>query len=54
MDGRFWTILLAIVLPVALIGVTVAVFSSNPISILVLLTVMVGAVLYLLTYTEAY
>ena len=54
MDGRFWTLLLAIILPAALIGVTVAAFSSNPISILVLLTLMVGGVLYLLTYTDTF
>ena len=54
MDGKLWTFLLAILLPAALIGVTVAVFSSNPLSILILITVMVGGVLYLLTYTDAY
>jgi hypothetical protein len=54
MDGRYWTLLLAVLLPAALIGVTVAVFSSNPISILILLTIMIGGALYLLSYTDAF
>jgi hypothetical protein len=54
MDGKFWTFLLAILLPAALIGVTVAVFSSNPVSILILITVMIGGLAYLLTYPDAF
>ncbi len=54
MDGRILTILLGIVLPAALIGVTVAFFSSNPLSILGLFMVMTGGVFWLLSYTESF
>ena len=54
MDGRWPTVLLTILLPVALIGVTIADFSSNVVAIFALLGVMVGGALYLLSYTETY
>jgi hypothetical protein len=54
MDGRLVTVLLAFVLPAVLMGVTVAFFASNPVSIFVLLAVMVAGGLYLLTYTETF
>ena len=54
MDGRWLTVLLLLVLPAALIGVTIEFFSSNPVSIFTLLAVMVIGALYLLTYTESF
>lgn len=54
MDGRLATVLLAFVLPAALIGVSVARFGSNPLAILGLFMVMVVGGLYLLTYTETF
>ncbi len=54
MDGKLLTLLLLIVLPVALMGVTIAYFGSNPISIFLLFIVMVAGSFYLLSYTEAF
>lgn len=54
MDGRLLTVLLGFVLPGALMGLTVAFFASNPVSIFVLFGVMIAAGLYLLTYTETF
>lgn len=54
MDGRLLTLLLAIILPGALIGVTVAFFSSNPVSILGLFVVMTGGVFWLLSYSDSF
>jgi len=54
MDGRWVTFLLLIALPAALIGVTIEVFSSNPVSIFTCLAVMLVGAFYLLTYTEAF
>lgn len=54
MDGRVITILLGLVLPAILIGVTTAYFSINPIAILVLISVMVAGCLYLLSYSESF
>lgn len=54
MDGRLWTVLLTLLVPAVLIGLTVAFFSLNPLSMLVLFAVMVAGILYLLTYTETF
>jgi hypothetical protein len=54
MDGRVVTGLGLLALPAALIGVTVAWFNSNPVSIFVLLALMVVGGLYILTYREAF
>ena len=54
MDGRLVAILLTLVLPAVLIGVTLEYFGLNPISILVVISVILGGVLYLLSYTDAY
>ncbi|HTT72647.1 MAG TPA: hypothetical protein VMG99_00645 [Thermoplasmata archaeon] len=54
MDGRLVTVLLTFLLPAVLIGVTVVWFASNPVSIFVLFSVMVGGGLYLLSYTESF
>ncbi|MCI4317373.1 MAG: hypothetical protein L3J96_02450 [Thermoplasmata archaeon] len=54
MDGRLLTVLLTLILPAILIGVTIWKFSINPLSILGLLVVMIGGSFYLLTYTESF
>ena len=54
MDSRLVAGLVTIALPVALIGVTVWRFASNPLSILALLGVMFGGSVYLLSYTESF
>jgi len=54
MDGRLITVLLMIALPAALIGVTIVEFSSNPVSILGLLAVMLVGAFYLVSYTESF
>lgn len=54
MDGKLITALVGIVLPAALIGVTIVYFASNPLAIFGLLALIVAAVFYLLSYTEAF
>jgi hypothetical protein len=54
MDGRVITGLLTLVLPSALIGVTIWQFGSNPLAILGLIVVMIGGSMYLLTYSESF
>lgn len=54
MDGKLLTLLALIVLPIALIGVTIAYFGSNPLAIVGLFVVMVAGMFYLLSYTEAF
>jgi len=43
-----------LILPAALIGVTVFEFHSNPLSIFALVAVMVAGAFYLLSYTESF
>jgi hypothetical protein len=54
MDGRLFTVLFLLVLPAALMGVTIVWFASNPVSILILFAVMIAGGYYLLTYTESF
>ena len=54
MDGRLFTVLVLLVLPAALIAVTVKEFHSNPVAILGLIAVMVVGALYLVSYTESF
>jgi hypothetical protein len=54
MDGRLFTVLVLLVLPAALIGLTIVEFHSNPVSILALLGVMVVGAFYLVSYTESF
>ena len=54
MDGRIVVVALTIVLPAILIGVTVGWYSTNPISMLILFSVMLLGSLYLLSYTETF
>jgi len=54
MDGRLLTVLLLLLLPAALLGVTVLEFRSNPLAVFVLFAVMVFGGFYLLTYNESF
>ena len=54
MDGRLLTVLLTMVLPAILIGVTIWRFSINPLAILGLVVVMIAGAFYLLTYAESF
>jgi hypothetical protein len=54
MDGRLFTVLVLLILPAALIGVTVLEFSSNPVAIMCLISVMIVGTLYLLSYNESF
>jgi hypothetical protein len=54
MDGRLFTVLVFLVVPAALIGVTIAAFHSNPISILAEIGAMIVGAFYLLTYRETF
>ncbi|HTT44530.1 MAG TPA: hypothetical protein VMH38_00745 [Thermoplasmata archaeon] len=54
MDGRLFTVLALLVLPAALIGLTVVEFHTNPVAILGLLAVMIVGAFYLLSYTESF
>jgi hypothetical protein len=53
-DGRWIVIGLTIVLPAILMVVTVAYYATNPVSMLVLFSVMLFGCLYLLSYTDAF
>lgn len=50
MDGRVATVLLGMVLPGGLIGVTIAYFSSNPVALVTLFAAIIVAGFYLLSY----
>ncbi|MCI4340025.1 MAG: hypothetical protein L3K06_04635 [Thermoplasmata archaeon] len=54
MDGRIIAGFLTIALPAVLIGVTIWRFSSNPISILGLLAVLLIGGIYQLSYPESF
>ena len=54
MDGRIVTVGLTILVPAALIALTVWQFSSNPLAILFLVLAMIGGSLYLLSYPESF
>jgi hypothetical protein len=54
MDGRWVTVVAFEVVPLALIGVTIWKFASNPLSIFGLLAAMVAGAFYLLTYTTSF
>jgi hypothetical protein len=54
MDGRIVTGIGLLAVPAVLIGVTVAWFSSNPVSIFVMMGLMVLGGFYLLTYRESF
>jgi hypothetical protein len=54
MDGRWYTVILLMVVPAAAIGATVVWFASNPFAILVAIGAMIIGAFYLLTYTDAF
>jgi len=53
-DGRFLVVGLTLALPAVLMAATVAWFSTNPISMLILLAVMLFECLYLVSYSDAF
>jgi hypothetical protein len=53
-DGRYLVVGLTLVLPAVLIAVTVAWFSANVVTMLILFAVMLVGCLYLLSYTDAF
>jgi hypothetical protein len=54
MDGRLVTVLVGFVLPLVLLAVDIAWYATNPLVVLILFSVMVGAACYLLTYAESF
>lgn len=54
MDGRYIVVGLAILLPAVLMGVTVAWFSTNPLTMLVLFAVMLLGCVYLVSYSDTF
>jgi hypothetical protein len=54
MDGKLVTAVGLLLVPGALIGVTVAWFSSNPVSIFAMLALMTVGGFYLLTYRDVF
>jgi hypothetical protein len=54
MDGRIVTAVLTLLAPSVGIGVTVAYFGANPLSILGLITVMIVGSIYLLSYADSF
>jgi hypothetical protein len=54
MDGRLFTVLVLLVLPAVLIGVTVLEFRSNPVAIFGLIAVMIVGSFYLVSYSESF
>ena len=54
MDGRLFAVVVLLIVPAALIGVTVAEFAANPVSIMALIAIMLVGVFYLLTYSESF
>jgi len=49
-----FTVIALLIVPAILIAVTIAVFSSNPVSILVCMAAMIAGAFYLLTYRETF
>ncbi len=54
MDGRLLSILVMLVLPAALLGVTVAYFSANPVAVLGLFVWIIAGGFWLLSYPETF
>jgi len=54
MDGRWFTVIVLMIAPIAGIVATIAWFSSNPLAILAAIGVMIVGAFYLLTYTETF
>ncbi len=54
MDGRVTVALLTIVAPLVLMGVTVWLFATNPLTMLVLFSVILVGCLYLLSYRTTF
>ena len=50
--GKTLAAVVGVVLPAALLGVTIAFFASNPLAVIATLTAMIGGGVYLLSYQE--
>jgi hypothetical protein len=53
-DGRYLVVALTLVLPAALMAITVAWYSTNPVAMLVLFSVVLLGGLYLLSYGDTF
>jgi len=51
--GKVWVGILGLIVPAALLGITIVFFSMNPLSVLGCMGWMVGGGMYLMTYTDA-
>lgn len=51
-QGKTLAALIGLGIPSVLIGLTIAFFASNPLSIVIEVTVLLGGGFYLVTYTE--
>jgi len=49
-----FTVIALLIVPAILIGVTIALFSANPVSILACMAAMIAGSFYLLTYNETF
>lgn len=54
MDGRVGALLVTQLLPVALIGLTIWQFASNPVALLAEVAVMVVGAIYILSYADTF
>ena len=54
MDGRWFTVVVLLIAPIAGIVATIEWFSTNPLAIMFFLSVMILGAFYLLTYTDAF
>jgi hypothetical protein len=54
MDGKLVVAIGLLIVPAALIGITIAWFSSNPVSIFAMIALMILGAFYVLTYRESF
>jgi hypothetical protein len=53
-DGRWFTVIFLLILPAAMIAVSMLWFGSNPIAIFSAFAAMIAGAFYLLTYTDSF
>jgi hypothetical protein len=54
MDGRWFTVIVLLIVPAVGIAATVVWFASNPVAIFTAFAAMIAGAFYLLTYTESF
>lgn len=54
MDGRWFTVIFLLILPVVAIAAAIVWFASNPVAIFSAFAAMIAGAFYLLTYTESF